>query len=267
MSKARKRAKPSTDLIGKSLVGTNFAIAIVAAAALFVSGLTFFAAQSEARASERIADAALQQVEAANEQVIAAQQQVVAAEAQLQYVQAQAEASQAQAVAGQQQVDILRKEQSERFRPWIGTDSKTFILWVLTSDNGWLDIGKWCETVDCESRDSFSGVQLFQIELFTRNFGEQPALLIMQTSVDSVETLPSQMDLPEPVGPIILMPTEVSSFLHDIDAVSFVGALFGDHPYYFMYRTEYKSLDGRDGFYQLIWSWDGEFITEQESAG
>ncbi|MEE9282537.1 MAG: hypothetical protein V3U49_00480 [Nitrososphaerales archaeon] len=267
MSKPRRRAKTGPDIIEKSLLGTNLMIAIVAGAALLVSVLTFFAANSEAIAANQIAVAALQQVEAAKEQVVAAQQQVAAAEAQLQYVQAQSEASQALAAAGQQQIEILRKEQSERFRPWIGTDSKTFILWVLTSDNQWLEIGEWCQTVDCESRDSFAGVQQFQIELFTRNYGEQPALLIMQTSIDSIETIPLQVDLPEPVGPIILMPTEVSSFLHDIDAVSFVGALFGDNPYYFMYRTEYKSLDGRDGFYQLIWRWDGEFITERESAG
>ena len=43
MSKPRRKAKPTSDLIDKSLLGTNFVIAVVAGAALLVSILTFFA--------------------------------------------------------------------------------------------------------------------------------------------------------------------------------------------------------------------------------
>ncbi len=270
--KPRRKAKTGSDIIDKGLVGSNLTIAVVAGAALVISVLTLFAVDAEARASERIADAAAQQVEAANRQVDAAQQQVVAAEAQLLYVEAQAEAAQsqaeaaqAQAISAQQQLDLLRQEQSERFRPWIGLDGS--ILWVLTADNEWFDMIEWCKTVDCKSRDSFTGVQRFQVELRTHNYGEQPALSVMQTSVESIEMVPLQANLPDLIGPSVLMPSAVIGFLHEMDVVSFVGAWFGDNPYYFMYRTEYKSLDGRDGFYQLIWRWDGEFIIEQESAG
>lgn len=279
--KPRRKAKTGLDIIDKGLVGSNLTIAIVAGAALVISVLTLFAVDAEARASERIADAAAQQVEAANRQVDAAQQQVVAAEAQLLYVEAQAEAAQsqaeaaqAQAISAQQQLDLLRQEQSERFRPWIGLDES--ILWVFTSNNIWVHYNVWCEieTIDCTNPASFEdGVQKFQIELIIHNFGEQPALSIMRRSLDSIEMVPSQVELlnENAIGPSILMPSAVTSILSpDIDKVSFVGALFGDNPYYFMYRTEYKGLDGRDGFYQVTLRWsasDGVFLMEQESAG
>ncbi len=279
--KPRKKATTGSDIIDKGLVGSNLTIAVVAGAALVISVLTLFAVDAEARASERIADAAAQQVEAANRQVDAAQQQVVAAEAQLLYVEAQAEAAQsqaeaaqAQAISAQQQLDLLRQEQSERFRPWIGLDGS--ILWVFTNNNTWVRYNDWCEieTVDCANPASFEdGVQKFQIELFIHNFGEQPALSIMRRSLDSIEMVPSQVELlnENAIGPSILMPSAVTSILSpDIDKVSFVGALFGENPYYFMYRTEYKGLDGRDGFYQVTLRWsasDGVFLSEQESAG
>ena len=277
--KPRRKAKTGSDIIDKGLVGSNLTIAVVAGAALVISVLTLFAVDAEAKASERIADAAGQQVEAANKQVDAAQQQVVAAEAQLRYVQAQAEAAQsqaeaaqAQAISAQQQLDLLRQEQSERFRPWIGLDGS--ILWVFTN-NTWVHYNVWCEieTVDCANPASFDDVQKFQIELFIHNFGEQPALSIMRRSLDSIEMVPSQVELlnENAIGPSILMPSAVTSILSpDIDALPFVGALFGDNPYYFMYRTEYKGLDGRDGFYQVTLRWsasDGVFLMEQESAG
>ena len=277
--KPRRKAKTGLDIIDKGLVGSNLTIAIVAGAALVISVLTLFAVDAEARASERIADAAGQQVEAANRQVDAAQQQVVAAEAQLLYVEAQAEAAQsqaeaaqAQAISAQQQLDLLRQEQSERFRPWIGLDES--ILWVFTSNNIWVHYNVWCEieTIDCTNPASFDDVQKFQIELFIHNFGEQPALSIMRRSLDSIEMVPSQVELlnENAIGPSILMPSAVTSILSpDIDALSFVGALFGDNPYYFMYRTEYEGLDGRDGFYQVTLRWsasDGVFLMEQESA-
>jgi len=276
--KPRRKAKTGSDIIDKGLVGSNLTIAIVAGAALVISVLTLFAVDAEARASERIADAAAQQVEAANRQVDAAQQQVVAAEAQLLYVEAQAEAAQsqaeaaqAQAISAQQQLDLLRQEQSERFRPWIGLDGS--ILWVFTN-NTWVQYNVWCEieTVDCANPASFDDVQKFQIELITHNYGEQPALSIMRRSLDSIEMVPSQVELlnENAIGPSLLMPSAITSFLSpDIDKVSFVGALFGENPYYFIYRTEYRSLDGRDGFYQVTLRWsasDGLFLMEQESA-
>ncbi len=278
--KPRRKAKTGSDIIDKGLVGSNLTIAVVAGAALVISVLTLFAVDAEAKASERIADAAAQQVEAANKQVDAAQQQVVAAEAQLRYVQAQAEAAQsqaeaaqAQAISAQQQLDLLRQEQSERFRPWIGLDVS--VLWVFTSNNTWVRYNDWCriETVDCARPASFDdGVQKFQIELIMHNFGEQPALSIMRRSLDSIEMVPSQVELlnENAIGPSLLMPSAVTSFLSpDIDKVSFTGALFGENPYYFVYRTEYRSLDGRDGFYQVTLRWsasDGVFLMEQESA-
>lgn len=277
--KPRKRAKTGSDIIDKGLVGSNLTIAVVAGAALVISVLTLFAVDAEAKASERIADAAGQQVEAANKQVDAAQQQVVAAEAQLRYVEAQAEAAQsqaeaaqAQAISAQQQLDLLRQEQSERFRPWIGLDGS--VLWVFTSNNTWVRYNDWCviETVDCARPASFDDVQKFQIELIIHNFGEQPALSIMRRSLDSIEMVPSQVELlnENAIGPSLLMPSAITSILSpDIDKVSFVGALFGENPYYFVYRTEYRSLDGRDGFYQVTLRWsasDGVFLMEQESA-
>ena len=174
MSKPRRKGKTSPDIIDKSLLGTNFVIAVVAGAALIVSVLTFFAANSEALAAQRIADAATEQVEAAKQNLLAAQ-------TQLQYAQDQAEAAQSQAAAAVEQLDILRREQSERFRPWLGlTPQGGVSVLVVTEEGNFFDLQEWCQSVDCTDRSTYAGVQWFEVDVSIHNYGEQPALSIFQ---------------------------------------------------------------------------------------
>ena len=77
-----------------------------------------------------------------------------------------------------------------------------------------------------------------------------------------------QVDLVDPVGPGVMMPGEEVIFFTQVDPATFTGAIFGDHFYYFSYRVDYESLDGRAGFYEVIWRVEfGEFIFERQSAG